>query len=91
MEKETIRKVITSFSSNPCWPKEACKLLDWLYENGYEIIKVKDSPKSKFMEEVEEKMTSFMVGKNDPFVAIEAIYKRLCTLTQLIDKYKMDK
>ena len=71
-------------------------LQDILKEFAYEIMELCGKPvdapqRSKFMEEVEDKMPPFFVPKEDLFSVIEIIYKRFCTLVKLIDKYKADK
>jgi len=61
------------------------EFFDWLYDNGYEIIKT-DPPKSKFMEE----WGKVGIKPSEYFDGV-GIWKAMRELVLLIDKHKADK
>lgn len=63
------------------------EFLDWLYNNGFHIVKEYDSPpKSKFMEEWSKSIAEW---NRLYFVANEST--KIDKLVELIDKHKEDK
>lgn len=64
------------------------QFLDWLYDNGFHIVKECDElVKSKFIEEWEKFTEVVLEGKD----AIQKNTVAILELAQLIDKHKADK
>lgn len=87
MEKETIENMVKEFMGDVSIDEH--RLINWLYHNGYEVVKKADtSPKSRFMEEWIEFYKSNIDGfKDSSRMNLVAIRQ----LAQLIDKHMVVK